>query len=270
MLATTWETWTICETWCRNTISKTTLPMPNSDATVTLSRGTKPASPNEPTARNTRIEYTNVPTKVPIVTWVTRSPKNVRRIRGLNWLDASCNTTIVIEKVSPATVIRDPAMTDSTVRAAGPSPLKTTSTPVRSTCSSISTSTTPRMPNVRTMRPGMNPRLCERLSHRALARFTRVVAEPVAEKAHTSPHRDATQSCRFATVWTTTEAPAQAPSRFAEPRLAMIRPKAIELGASGLAARSPAAARADRPGEGALSHQRETEAATRLDQPRSV
>ena len=57
-----------------------------------------------------------MPTNVPMVIWVTRSPKNVRRIRGLNWLDASCRTTIVIEKVSPATVINEPAMTESTVR----------------------------------------------------------------------------------------------------------------------------------------------------------
>ena len=66
---------------------------------------------------------------MPIVTWVTRSPKNVRKIRGLNWLDASCSTTIVIENVSPATVISEPAITDRTVRAAEPSPVNTNWTP---------------------------------------------------------------------------------------------------------------------------------------------
>lgn len=45
----------VLETWCRETTRRITAPMPSSEATVTLSRGTNPASPREPTARSTRI-----------------------------------------------------------------------------------------------------------------------------------------------------------------------------------------------------------------------
>ena len=102
---------------------------------------------------------------------VIRSPKNVRRMRGLNWLAASCSTTIVIENVSPATVISEPAITDSTVRAAGPSPENTHWAPSRSSWRSTSTSTIPSTPKTTTITPGTKPRLCERFSHRPLTRL---------------------------------------------------------------------------------------------------
>ena len=58
----TCDTWIICDTCCRNTTSSTTAAIPSSEASVTLNRGTNPASPYEPTARRTSIEYMNVPT----------------------------------------------------------------------------------------------------------------------------------------------------------------------------------------------------------------
>ena len=78
----------------------------------------------------------------------------------------------MIENVSPATVISDPAMTDRTVRAAGPSPLNTNCTPSRSICPSTSVSTMPRTVNATTIRPGTKPRLWERSSQRLRSRFT--------------------------------------------------------------------------------------------------
>jgi hypothetical protein len=104
------------------------------------------------------------------VTWVTRSPKNVRRTRGLNWLDASWSTTIVIENVNPATVMSEPAITESSVRAAEPSPWKNQPMPPRSMPRSTSTRTIPSAAKTAVITPGTNPRLCMRFSHSVLTR----------------------------------------------------------------------------------------------------
>ena len=59
----------------------------------------------------------NVATKVPSVIWLPRSRRKLRRRRGPNCCEASVSATMVIENVTPATVIIDAAMVDSTARA---------------------------------------------------------------------------------------------------------------------------------------------------------
>ena len=126
-----------------------------------------------------------MPTKTPIVTCVMRSAKNVRSTRGLNWLDASCSATIVIENVSPATVIREPAITDSTVRAADASPLKAYHAGV--TCSLSSSSTRPIASSANPTRKtaGMNARLPVRSLARSVSRRIGIAsADPARRVCH--------------------------------------------------------------------------------------
>ena len=68
-----------------------------------------PRSPG-PIDTNTAMQYTNVATNVPSVSWVPRSRMKLRSIRGPNWVDASVNVTIVMEKTMPTTVITDAAI----------------------------------------------------------------------------------------------------------------------------------------------------------------
>jgi hypothetical protein len=48
-------------------------------------------------SRSTVIEYANVPTKRPTASWLRRSCRIVRTIRGENWPIASCTATSVSE-----------------------------------------------------------------------------------------------------------------------------------------------------------------------------
>lgn len=52
---------------------------------------------------------TNVPTRSPTTTWLSRSRMNERITRGENWLLASCRLTTVSENTTPAVVIVAPA-----------------------------------------------------------------------------------------------------------------------------------------------------------------
>ena len=59
----------------------------------------------------------NTLTKTPSTTWFDRSRMKFLSMRGVNWLDARERATIVIENVTPATVIIEPAIVDSILRA---------------------------------------------------------------------------------------------------------------------------------------------------------
>lgn len=73
------------------------------------------------TSRSTVRAYTNEATNTPSVHWVMRVDRKSCRIRGLNWLLASCMTTMVMEKTRPVTEIIALATVPSTLRApAGP------------------------------------------------------------------------------------------------------------------------------------------------------
>ena len=60
--------------------------------------------------------------KVPRTTWFPRSRRKPRRSRGPNCEDASDSATRRIENVTPATVIMEPAIVDSSARAPSGSP----------------------------------------------------------------------------------------------------------------------------------------------------
>mgnify|MGYP006201691285 CR=1 FL=1 len=62
-------------------------------------------------------EYIRVATNVPSTTWLPRSRRKFRNSRGPNCCEARVSATMVIEKATPATVIIDPAMVESTSRA---------------------------------------------------------------------------------------------------------------------------------------------------------
>ena len=59
----------------------------------------------------------NVETNVPKTIWLPGSRRKLRSRRGPNCCDARVSATIVIENVTPATVIIDPAIVESTARA---------------------------------------------------------------------------------------------------------------------------------------------------------
>jgi hypothetical protein len=58
-----------------------------------------------------------LPAKIPRTTWVTRLRMKFRRMRDVYWLEASANTTKIIENVTPTTVIIEPAIVDIIPRA---------------------------------------------------------------------------------------------------------------------------------------------------------
>ena len=60
----------------------------------------------------------------PRVTWVIRLARKVPIRRGVNWLLASCMTTIVIEKTRPVSEIIALAIVLSRLRAESTLPLK--------------------------------------------------------------------------------------------------------------------------------------------------
>ncbi|CAA9301124.1 MAG: hypothetical protein AVDCRST_MAG40-366 [uncultured Gemmatimonadaceae bacterium] len=57
-----------------------------------------------------------MPTNAPSTTWLARSRMKLRRMRGVYWLDACVTATVVMEKVTPATVIIEPAIAESIER----------------------------------------------------------------------------------------------------------------------------------------------------------
>gem|GEM_PF-5337807 len=54
---------------------------------------------------------------MPSTSWLPVSSMKLRTRRGPNWLEVRLNTTMVRENTTPATVIMDPAMVESTARA---------------------------------------------------------------------------------------------------------------------------------------------------------
>ncbi len=70
--------------------------------------------------------YVNVPINTPSTTWFSRSAVKLRSTRGVNCELASCREMIVTEKTTPVTVMRLPAITLSTARAACALPPNTT------------------------------------------------------------------------------------------------------------------------------------------------
>ena len=55
--------------------------------------------------------------KVPSTSWLPRSRMKLRNSRGPNCEEASCRVSMVMEKVSPATVIIELAIADRMARA---------------------------------------------------------------------------------------------------------------------------------------------------------
>ena len=69
--------------------------------------------------------YTNVATNTLSTTWLTRSRRKVRRIRGENWVDDSCSATSVSPSTRAITVIIVPEMPISRTRASSAVPWNT-------------------------------------------------------------------------------------------------------------------------------------------------
>lgn len=66
-----------------------------------------------------------MPTKTPRTVWFAWSPMKFRSTLDEYWLEANDSDTIVIEKITPATVIIEPAIVDSMPREpAAPAPNK--------------------------------------------------------------------------------------------------------------------------------------------------
>src|SRR5689334_20352051 len=66
-----------------------------------------------------------MPEKTPSTSWVARSLMKLRRMREVYWLEANASVTRVMEKVTPTTVIIEPAIVDSIPRAPeAPAPKK--------------------------------------------------------------------------------------------------------------------------------------------------
>ena len=87
--------------------------------------GTNSRGPPGPIETSARIAYTNVATKPPRVSWVTRSRMKLRSIRGPNWVEASVSVTIMIENTSVTTVITAAAIAVRICLAASALPLIT-------------------------------------------------------------------------------------------------------------------------------------------------
>jgi hypothetical protein len=60
---------------------------------------------------------------VPITTWLPRSRMKFRSSRGPNWLEASVSAATVMENTTPATVMTEPAIVDSSARAPSAPPV---------------------------------------------------------------------------------------------------------------------------------------------------
>ena len=109
--------------WWMKAKNNATLASTSRKATVTESWGTKGSSPPR-TSRSTMRANTKDDVKTPRVTWVIRLLRKLPSRRGVNWLLASCMTTMVIEKTSPVTEIMALAMVLSRLRADSAPPPK--------------------------------------------------------------------------------------------------------------------------------------------------
>ena len=74
-------------------------------------------SPSTLTLRRTSRQNTNVPMKVPSTSWLPRSAVKLRSTRGPKCDEVCASAVTVIENTTPATVMVEPAITDSTLRA---------------------------------------------------------------------------------------------------------------------------------------------------------
>ena len=119
----TCDTWIDSVMWWMKAKKSATLASTRRKATVTDSWGTKGSAPPR-TSRRTMSAKTNDAVKTPRVVWVMRLPRNPPSRRGLNWLLASCMTTMVIENTSPVTEIIALAMVLSRLRAESAFPPK--------------------------------------------------------------------------------------------------------------------------------------------------
>jgi hypothetical protein len=145
--------------WCTK---KTSAPIPASASTMpstTASDGTKRTSSTLRMVRSTTTQYANTPTNVPSTICVARSRMKVRRMRGVNWLEACVTASIVSEKVSPATVMIELAMADRSERelsALAPKTRGKRASASASTRAETSTMSTASATPPRPMAPGTN------------------------------------------------------------------------------------------------------------------
>ena len=115
-----------------------------------------------------------IPVKIPSTTCVTRSRMKFRRMREVYWPEASESVTRVIENVTPATVIIEPAIVDNIPRA--PSALAPNRSGQRASHRSLplepaSTKATARAMLTATISEGTNQKLDRRLLQICLSLF---------------------------------------------------------------------------------------------------
>ncbi len=121
--STTSVTWIESVMWWMKARKSPTLASTSAKASVTDSCGTNGLSPAR-TSRSTMRAKTKEAVKTPRVTCTTRLPRKLPSSRGVNWLLASCMTTMVIEKTRPVTEIIALAMVLRRLRAESALPLK--------------------------------------------------------------------------------------------------------------------------------------------------
>ncbi len=127
-------TWIISVMWRMNASRQATHASASPNANDTDTRGTNPGSVSvwSRTERSTVSENTNVPMNTPNVACTTRLLRKLPSTRGVNWLLASCRTTIVIENTTPELEIIAEAIVVRTSRAASGPPGNTQRTYGRS------------------------------------------------------------------------------------------------------------------------------------------
>lgn len=105
-------------TWWMKKMSTPRLASPSPTPAVTERVGTKTAPSSAPRmVRRTSRQNTKVAMNVPSTTWLAVSRMKVCSSRGPSCDDASASAVMVMEKVTPAVLITDPATTLSTARA---------------------------------------------------------------------------------------------------------------------------------------------------------
>lgn len=125
------------------------------NASVTEICGTNCSPSLSPrTYRVTVRANTKVDRKMPNVPWTTRYCRKPPSTRGVNWLKASCSTTMVMEKTRPVTEIMAEAITPSTSRAPSGPPWKTYCSRVSPSVSSHCGSRIPNTTAARTQAAG--------------------------------------------------------------------------------------------------------------------
>src|SRR5688572_18540441 len=122
-----------------------------------------------------------MPPNIPSTTWVIRSPMKLRSIREVYWLDASARVTSVIEKVTPTTVIIEPAIVESTSRAPpAPEPKTRGHRSIHGRACPESSSIKPRASAMLAAKisEGTNQKLLRRLLHKSSRRVMPHYGEP--------------------------------------------------------------------------------------------